>query len=134
MKKLKPLKKQKFYNNITNYIIMYNINFDIIQVRLIFKNLTKRNFEKQVLNLQNKTKKTIFSINQITLFSSCDAQNKIGNKSNFTIENLYAYTDIAIFINKNAEENNLENTLKKCNNKKYFYRYTTTARTSKFIL
>ena len=39
---------------------MYNINFDIIQVRLIFKNLTKRNFEKQVLNLQNKTKKQYF--------------------------------------------------------------------------
>lgn len=33
-------------------------------------------------------------------------------QTNFTIENLYAYTDMAIFINNNSDEHTLENTLK----------------------
>ncbi len=73
---------------------------------------TKNNFEKQILSFANKNNKTTFSINEITLFSSCDVKNKLSGKSNFTIENLYAYTDIAIFINKNSNESTLENTLK----------------------
>ena len=47
---------------------------------------TKNNFEKQVLSFANKNNKTTFSINEITLFSSCDVKNKLSGKSNFTIE------------------------------------------------
>ena len=54
-------------------------------------------------------------------FTSCNAKNKTSSNTNFTIENLYQYTDIALFINNNSEENNLENTLKsvKLTNLKY---------------
>lgn len=112
MKNLKPLKSKNFIT-ISLIILLCIILILILYKSDLFSKISqKRNFEKQVLEFAKQNEKTIFSINQITLFSSCDAQNKIGNKSNFTIENLYAYTDIAIFINKNAEENNLENTLK----------------------
>ncbi len=74
--------------------------------------IEKNKFENQVLKFANKNDKTTFSINEITLFSSCDVKNKLSGKSNFTIENLFAYTDIAIFINKNSSESTLENTLK----------------------
>ena len=61
-----------------------------------------------------KNDKTVFEINKIVFFSSCDAKNKTSSSSNFTIENLYHYTDIAIFINnKSEEEKNSENTFKK---------------------
>ena len=46
---------------------------------------------------RNKNKETIFSIDKIIFFSSCDSKNKNTSKTNLTIENLYAYTDIAIF-------------------------------------
>ena len=44
----------------------------------------------------------------------CDSKNKTSSQTNFTIENLYAYTDIAIFLNNdNLHENDTtENTLK----------------------
>lgn len=73
---------------------------------------SKNNFENDVLAFANKNSKTVFSIDEITLFSSCDVKNKLSGKSSFTVENLFAYTDIAIFINKNSQESTLENTLK----------------------
>ena len=45
-------------------------------------------------------------------FSSCDSKNKTTSQTNFTIENLYAYTDIAIFIDNGQKEISSENTLK----------------------
>ncbi len=61
-----------------------------------------------------KNDKTVFEINKIVFFSSCDAKNKTSSSSNFTIENLYQYTDIAIFINnKSEEEKTSKNTFKK---------------------
>lgn len=80
---------------------------------LLPKFIQKINYEKDILSFANKNRNSIFYINQITLFSSSDAKNKISSsKSNFTLENLYTYTDIAIFINKYTQENQLENTLK----------------------
>ena len=73
---------------------------------------SNNNFENDVLAFANKNSKTVFSIDEITLFSSCDVKNKLSGKSSFTVENLFAYTDIAIFINKNSQESTLENTLK----------------------
>lgn len=75
--------------------------------------LRKKTFESSTISFAEKNEKIIFSINKITFFSSCDSKNKTSSKTNFTIENLYAYTDIAIFINNNSEENTTENTLKK---------------------
>ena len=55
-----------------------------------------------------------FSINKIVYFSTANAESSINQNSSFTINNLYQITDIAIFINNNA--NGIytnENTLKK---------------------
>ena len=61
-----------------------------------------------------KNDKTVFEVNKIVFFSNCDAKNKTSSSTNFTIENLYQYTDIAIFINNNStEEKTLKNTFKK---------------------
>lgn len=80
--------------------------------QLISKHIQKIGFENQITSFAEKNKKTIFSIDSITLFSSSDAKNKVSSKTNFTLENIYTYTDIAIFINNNSKENTLENTLK----------------------
>lgn len=82
---------------------------------LIFqKYVIKSNFEKDMLSFASKNNKTVFQINKIVMFSNCDAKNKTGSVTNFTIENLYQFTDIAIFINHSStEEKNLENTFKK---------------------
>lgn len=79
---------------------------------LFYKYVLKRNFENSVLDFSNKNEETIFEIKNITFFSSCDAKNKSASSSNFTIENLYQYTDMALFITSPNEEKNLENTLK----------------------
>lgn len=68
--------------------------------------------EKSSLSFVDKNKETVFSIKDIVFFSSCDSKNKTSSKSNFTIENLYSYTDIALFIDSYPDENSLENTLK----------------------
>ena len=84
----------------------------IIILILLFKNVYnklryKKNFESDIISFSEKNKDTIFSINKIIFFSSCDSKNKTTSQTNFTIENLYAYTDVAIFIdNKLLEDKN----------------------------
>lgn len=86
----------------------------VLLVYLLFnKYFVKKNFEKDVLSFANKNEHTIFEINKITFFSTCDAKNKTASSTNFTIENLYQYTDIALFITSPSEEITLENTLQK---------------------
>lgn len=92
-------------------IILFAIVF-ILCYFLFYKFVLKRNFENTVLSFSNKNEETIFEINNVTFFSSCDAKNKSASSSNFTIENLYQYTDIALFITSPKEDKNLENTLK----------------------
>ncbi len=88
----------------------------IILVILLYYNLKtyfkKISLENSYLTFSEKNKDTIFSINKIVFFSSSDCKNKVSSKSNFTIENLYSYTDMALFINNNSNENTLKNTLK----------------------
>ena len=93
--------------------ILFIIVF-ILAYLLFQKYVIKSNFEKEILPFANKNNKTVFKINKIVLFSNCDAKNKTGSSNNFTIENLYQYTDIAIFINHSStEEKTLENTFQK---------------------
>lgn len=77
------------------------------------KYILKNEFEKSILPFAEKNQTTIFEIKKLMLFSSSDAKNKNISTSNYTIENLYQYTDIALFISNDSEEKNLENTLKK---------------------
>ena len=104
------------YKKLLIPLIILSIFAIVLLIIVIFNYIPnfieKNKFENQVLKFANKNNKTTFSINEITLFSSCDVKNKLSGKSNFTIENLFAYTDIAIFINKNSSESTLENTLK----------------------
>ena len=71
-------------------ILLYNL-FNMFYKKTVFEN--------DVLAFWNKNQKTIFSINKCVFFTSCNAKNKTSSNTNFTIENLYQYTDIALFIN-----------------------------------
>ena len=108
--------------NLLIVIIVISLVFIFLVGFFIFnRHMLKTNFENDILPFARKNQNTIFKINKITFFSSCNAKNKTASNSNFTIEDLYQYTDIALFINNNSEENNLENTLKsvKLTNLKY---------------
>lgn len=104
-------KKQKILT-----IIVFILLIFVFGLAYLFfqKYVIKSNFERDILPFANKNDKTVFEVNKIVLFSNCDAKNKTGSHTNFTIENLYQYTDIAIFINSSStEEKTLENTFQK---------------------
>jgi len=103
--------KKKVLLIIINIILL--VFFIFLSYLLFFKYILKENFEKSALEFANKNDKVIFQIDKIILFSNCDSVNKLALASNFTIENLYQYTDIALYINSPLEEKNMENTLKK---------------------
>ncbi|MCI8383854.1 MAG: hypothetical protein HFJ33_03175 [Clostridia bacterium] len=91
------------------FVIVFVLAYFLFQ-----KYVIKSNFERDILPFANKNDKTVFEVNKIVLFSNCDAKNKTGSASNFTIENLYQFTDLAIFINHSSiEEKTAENTFKK---------------------
>lgn len=102
-------KKKLILTTIT--IILFLI--DLFLAYLLFnKYVLKTNFENDILSFANKNQNTIFKIEKITFFSSCNAQNKTLSNTNFTLENLYQYTDMAFFITSSSSEKNSENTLK----------------------
>ncbi len=104
-------KKKKI---LTIIVFMLFIIVFVLAYLLFQKYVIKSNFEREILPFANKNDKTVFQVNKIVLFSNCDAKNKTGSSTNFTIENLYQYTDMAIFINNSStEEKTLENTFKK---------------------
>ena len=103
-------KKKIILTIITIFLFILSIFLGYL---LFNKYFVKKNFEKDILSFANKNENTIFEINNITLFSTCDAKNKTASSTNFTIENLYQYTDIALFITSPSKDVNLENTLKK---------------------
>lgn len=71
-----------------------------------------KSMSESLINFSKNNENTIFSINKVVFFSSADSKLKTGSVSNFTIENLYTYTDIALFINNNSDTYTMENTLK----------------------
>jgi hypothetical protein len=91
------------------FIILYVI-FNLINNYKI-----KKDFEEDITQIAKQNTKDIFSINKIVYFSNCSAETKLADNSNIIIENLYQYTDIAIYINNDLEETGIytnENTLK----------------------
>ena len=74
--------------------------------------INKATFEKDVIEIANKNEESIFTINNITLFSCADSKAEIQSNSSLTLNNLYQYTDIAIFINPVDENLTYKNTLK----------------------
>ena len=81
---------------------------------LSFKQIrTKIIANKSMQNMLSTDISSPFSINKIVYFSSANCTSTINTNSSFTISDLYQYTDIAIFINNNANGNfTAENTLK----------------------
>ena len=105
------MKKRKIILTILTIIL---ILVGIFLAFLVFpKYISKKNFEDNVLDFADKNESTTFTIDNITLFSSADAGYKTNTANNFTIQNLYQFTDIAIFIRNTSDEDTLENTLKK---------------------
>lgn len=117
--KIKLLNFAKDFNKlngklkILSIITLLLLVFVLILVNLSFTQIhLKQAFANSVMNFSKKNESTIFQIKNITFFSSCDAKNKNISSSNFTIENLYQYTDMALFISSPTLEKSLENTLK----------------------
>ena len=105
------MKKAKIILTIITLILicmMLLLTFLVVQ-----KYISKKNFEDDILSFADKNESPIFIVDSITLFSSADAAYKTNTANNFTIQNLYQYTDIALFIKNTSDEDTLENTLKK---------------------
>lgn len=105
------MNKKKLILTVITIILLILVFF--LTYLLWNKFVLKKDFENTILSFANKNETTIFQIEKILLFSNCDAKNKTSSASNFTLENVYQYTDMAIFISNMAEENNLKNTFKK---------------------
>lgn len=109
----KGFKKLNKKLKIASIITLLLLIFALVLANLLFTRIyLKQAFENSVMNFSKKNESTIFQIKNITFFSSCDAKNKNISSSNFTIENLYQYTDMALFISSPNPEKGLENTLK----------------------
>ena len=102
-------KKKKILSFITLALFLLVIFLAFLVLSRI---VLKTNFEKSILPFANKNNETIFNINQIVFFSNCDAKNKNISTTNYTLENIYQYTDIAFFIDSPQEEKTSKNTLK----------------------
>ena len=118
----------------TIIIFLLFITIFILSYLRFQKYVLKNNFEKDILSFANKNDKTVFQVNKIVLFSNCDAKNKTASRTNFTIENLYQYTDMAIFINNSStEEKTLENTLQKVSIRNIQYTTSPSTRRTKIV-
>lgn len=102
-------KNKKNIKIILTCVIVLLIAFLFFLIYLVILNLKSNNLYE--FNFASNNTDKIFSINKCVFFSSCDTKNKTASASNFTIENLYQYTDMAFFINNNNTELSKENTL-----------------------
>lgn len=107
-KKSLPLKEIKF----TFILLVLTIIFLLLGYSVSRAYINKITFEKDVLEIANKNEEKIFAINNITLFSSADSDAEVRQNSTLNINNLYQYTDIALFLNPGQEELTYKNTLK----------------------
>lgn len=85
----------------------------IILLDLIYSSYSNKiKFQNSILS--HTANNSIFSIDKIVFFSSCNSSSTVNANSTITIKDLYQYSDIAIFINNSSdnENYNLENTLK----------------------
>ena len=105
------MKKKKII--LTSIVILLSIVLIFLVSLVISKYLQIKAFEKDAIDFANKNPYNVFKISDILYFSSSDSKNKTSSSSHFTVENLYQYTDIAIFIENASQNINLENSLKK---------------------
>lgn len=120
----KPTKKVKNFLYIKykislKILIITLLLFILLFISLIYIYTYKSNiynsineFSTWINDFSQKNSDEVFKIDSITLFSSCDAKYKTSSANQFTIENLYQYLDIAIFISPENEELTAKNTYK----------------------
>jgi len=113
-KDMKEKNKKIEYKQIVYIILIISLILILIFIfQKTYENLLKqKKFEDSIISFAEKNEETVFTIEKIVFFSSSDSKNKASSPTNFTIENLYTYTDIAIFIDNHSEENTVKNTLK----------------------
>lgn len=105
-----PKKKYIFYVVfILLILLLFFLSF--LSIKSIIQ---KSKISKAMQNALNVDLTSPFSVNKIVYFSSANATSEINANSSFTVNDLYQYTDIAIFINNNANDGKeiAENTLK----------------------
>ena len=97
-------------------IILISLVILVYLSSVTYKNIkTKAQAEeciKSTLKFQEYNEESVFSIDKITYFSSCNAKSETNSNSSFNIKDLYQYTDIAIFVNPIKKDFNSKNTLK----------------------
>lgn len=103
-------KKKIILTIVTVILIIITI---ILCFTVINKFMLQKSLQNSVDEFASKNKSTIFQIDEIVLFSSCDSKNKASSITNYTMENLYQYTDIAFFISSPNTEKTVENSFKK---------------------
>lgn len=104
------MKKKKIILSIIVILLLILVIF--LGKQVVDKYLIKKDFENSILHIADKNENPIFKLENVILFSSCDSKNKTSSANHFTLENLYQYTDIALFIKSTSAEKTLENTLK----------------------
>lgn len=110
---------KNFIKNLINFksffillIILLIIVLCFLSFNILNQFIKQKQFEKNIVSFSEKNNDIIFSIDKIIFFTSCDSKTKTSSATNFTLQNLYSYTDIALFINNNSDKNTLKNTLK----------------------
>lgn len=97
-------------------VILVFLAIFIILSGLVYKTQqaysASEDFLKSILKIQQNNEDSVFTIDQISYFSSSDANIETNSNSSFTITGLYQYTDIAFFINPNSDTLTAKNTLK----------------------
>lgn len=107
------MKTKKIFLLLILIILICILTYTLVNLRNKYK--IKKDFENDIEKIISQNSSTIFSIDKIVFFSNCSATSKIADNSNIILENVYQYTDIAIYINNDQENSNSfeqENTLK----------------------
>jgi len=106
------MKKNIILSFILLICILLLIVLTPIAVRTIKVHACSDDCVDSILKFQQNNEETVFSIDKITYFSSCNAKGDTNSNSSFSISDLYQYTDIAIFLNSVSEPLTKKNTLK----------------------
>ena len=98
---------------ILSFILLIGIVLLAVLLPIVLKTAktyaASNDFADSFVKFQQENAETIFSIDKITYFSSCNAKGDTNSNSSFTISDLYQYTDIAIFLNPNSKNSSSEN-------------------------
>lgn len=104
-------KKQIIFYVVLSLLLILFIVLSVLSIKEIKNRIAS---SKSLENIYEFDGYSPFSINKILYFSSANCNTEVTSNSSFKILDLYQYTDIAIFLNNNANGNfTAENTLKK---------------------